>query len=349
MSKDYYKILGVERNATETDIKKAYRKGALKYHPDRNPGNKAAEETFKLIAEAYEVLSDKGKKDLYDKYGEEGLKAGGPPPGAGGFGGGGFSGFGGQGGGAHFNFNPRDANDIFAQFFGGRDPFSAAGGRGGRGGGGMPGGFSFFDMGGSDNSYSDGSDEDMGFGRSTGRRTKDDTIESKLKVTLEELYTGVTKKRKVTKRIMDNSGRSTNVEKILEINVKPGWKTGTRITFPEEGDEAPGRVPADIVFVIQQEPHPVFTREGDNLIMVKNITLKEALTGTEITVKTIEGREVRLPVRDVITPQYEKVLGGYGMPNQKQPHEKGNLIVRFNIEFPRTLTEQQRQVFRENL
>jgi len=163
------------------------------------------------------------------------------------------------------------------------------------------------------------------------------------------MYTGVTKKRKVTKRIMDASGRSTNVEKILEITVKPGWKTGTRITFPEEGDEAPGRVPADIVFVIQQEPHATFTREGDNLIMVKNVTLKEALTGTEVTIKTIEGKEVRVPVREVITPTYEKVLGGYGMPHQKQPHEKGDLIIRFNIEFPRTLTDQQRQVFRENL
>ena len=376
MSKDYYKILGVQKGCSEKDVKSAYRKGALKYHPDRNPGNKAAEEQFKKIAEAYEVLSDKTKRDLYDKYGEDGLKAGGPPPGAGGFGG--FSGFGRNGrwrrrrreeGGTTFNFNPRDANDIFAQFFGGGDPFQAASG-GRRGGGGGMGGFGGFGgmggmggMGGgggggrggfggwdSDNS-TEGSDEDMGGfgGGGGGKRTKDKTIESKLKVTLEELYTGVTKKRKVTKNILDASGKTINVEKILEINVKPGWKSGTRITFAEEGDEAPGRVAADIVFVIDQTPHATFQREGDNLIMVKTITLKEALCGTEVTVKTIEGKEVRIPIRDVISPTFEKPLGGYGMPNQKQPHEKGNMILRFNIEFPKTLSDNQKLILRENL
>lgn len=117
MGKDYYKVLDVPRSATDDDIKKAYRKMALKYHPDKNkaPG---AEEKFKEVAEAYDVLSDAKKKEIYDKYGEEGLK--------GGMGGGGGGGHGGAGpaGGFHYTF-AGDPREMFSQFFGGQDPFAA--------------------------------------------------------------------------------------------------------------------------------------------------------------------------------------------------------------------------------
>jgi curved DNA-binding protein CbpA len=124
MGKDYYAILGLPRTAKEEDIKKAFKKLALKWHPDRNPDNKKqAEEKFKEVAEAYEVLSDPKKREIYDKFGEEGLKAGVDPNAAGGFPGGFPGGFGSFPGGFTFRYSPSNAEDIFAQFFGGRNPF----------------------------------------------------------------------------------------------------------------------------------------------------------------------------------------------------------------------------------
>lgn len=119
-SDDYYKVLGVPRSASEKDVKKAYRKLAIKWHPDKNPTNTAqAEEYFKAIAEAYDCLSDKKKRDTYDRFGKEGINSGG---GTGGDFHGGFSGFGGfSGGSTHFSFS--QADEIFKNFFGGRDPF----------------------------------------------------------------------------------------------------------------------------------------------------------------------------------------------------------------------------------
>lgn len=164
---DYYALLGVAKDATEAQLKSAYKKQALKWHPDRNGGSEEASKKFKEVSEAYEVLSDSNKRAIYDDYGEEGLKAGGgaPPPGAGGFaggfpgGGGGFpGGAGGFPGGASFSFGggmpggggrgggfaASDPNDIFASLFGGAmgggSPFGGMGGGMGGGRGGMPGG-----------------------------------------------------------------------------------------------------------------------------------------------------------------------------------------------------------------
>uniref|UniRef100_A0A452ZW98 J domain-containing protein n=1 Tax=Aegilops tauschii subsp. strangulata TaxID=200361 RepID=A0A452ZW98_AEGTS len=143
MGLDYYKILGVDKAASDDDLKKAYRKLAMKWHPDKNPTNKKeAESKFKQISEAYEVLSDSQKRAVYDQYGEEGLKGQVPPPGAGGGAGGpaGATFFStGADGPTAFRFNPRNAEDIFAEFFGSSSPFGGMGGMGG-GMGGMGGG-----------------------------------------------------------------------------------------------------------------------------------------------------------------------------------------------------------------
>ena len=346
MGKDYYSILGVARTATEDEIKKAYKKKAFKVHPDRNMDKKAwAEEQFKALSEAYEVLVDKEKRAIYDQYGEEGLK-GMPPPGS-------AEGF--EGGpGVRFtsNFHPSDASKIFEEFMRG---FSFGGaGAGGRGatpfgfgeedddpmGGfgfqsGGPrrsaGGNPFFNMGG------------MGGGMGGGPR-KDPPIHKKLNCTLEELYTGKTKKLKVTRRLYDPSGQFVNAEKVLEVPIKPGCKAGTKYTFRNEGDEHPGKEAADMVFEIAEVPHPVFTREGNNLVHTATISLKEALTGTHVMLNTLpEGRPLKVNVRDVVKPGFEKVVAGRGMPLPKDPTQRGDLIIRFNVVWPSSLSADQKE------
>jgi DnaJ family protein B protein 4 len=318
------------------------------------------------------VLADPQKKKIYDQFGEEGLKGGVPTGGEGGGGfpaGGGGGGGGGGGfrsGGTTFHFTPGNAEDIFAQFFGGMGGMGAGmggmggmgnmGGMGGMGGGGFQGFQQHAQHGGMDMD-----DEDYGgmggmggmYGGGGRRKPagsrKQPPIKRKFACSLEELYTGTTKKMKITKTLMDESGKRVNAEKILNINVKPGWKTGTKITFPEEGDEAPGVVPADIIFVLEEKPHAYFVREADNLLYTANITLSQALTGVNIELPTLDGRRLKFAIRDVISPGYIKIASGEGMPLQKDPTRKGDLMIKFNIKFPASLTEEQRKKVKEAL
>jgi len=358
MGVDYYSILGVDRSANEDEIKKAYRKLAIKWHPDKNPNNKElSEKKFKEVSEAYEVLSDPEKRKIYDQFGEEGLK--GVPPGAepGGAGGAGpqFTTF-------HFGtgrpsggFRPSPPEDLFRQFFG------ATGGLGGfnifenmMDEGGFGAGFGGPNFGGAGGApfrtSSRGPTGMPGFGEggfpSSGRgRTspvKQSPIEKRFACTLEELYTGATKRMKITKTILDASGKQMKAEKVLTINVKPGWKAGTKITFPEEGDEEPGIIPADIVFILEEKPHPIFKREGNDLIHTIDVTLRSALTGYTVNIKGLSGQAIRVPINEIITPNYTKVVHGEGMPHQKDPSKKGNLILKFNVTFPRDLNASQK-------
>lgn len=131
-------------------------------------------------------------------------------------------------------------------------------------------------------------------------------------------------------------------EDIVEINIKPGWKSGTKITFAERGDEYPGKIPADMVFEIEELPHPIFKREGNDLVMNHTVSLKEALVGTHVNVTTLSGRHLKVNVRDVIAPNYEKRVKGEGMPNSKDPNVKGDLVIRFRVRWPSSLSEQQK-------
>ncbi|CAJ1978890.1 unnamed protein product [Sphenostylis stenocarpa] len=335
MGVDYYKVLQVDKNAKDDDLKKAYRKLAMKWHPDKNPNNKKeAEAKFKQISEAYEVLSDPQKKAIYDQYGEEGLKGQVPPPDAGGAGATYYSTGDIPG---SFRFNPRNADDIFAEFFGFSSPFGGMGGRGG-GGGGMRSRF-HGGMFGDDMFASFG---DGGVHMSQGVPRKAPPIENRLPCTLEEIYRGTTKKMKISREIADASGKTMPVEEILTITVKPGWKKGTKITFPEKGNEQPNVTPADLVFIIDEKPHGVYTRDGNDLVVTQKISLPEALTGYTVHLTTLDGRNLTIPINNVIHPTYEEVVPREGMPLPKDPSKKGNLRIKFNIKFPTRLTDEQK-------
>ncbi|GMH07267.1 hypothetical protein Nepgr_009107 [Nepenthes gracilis] len=167
-------------------------------------------------------------------------------------------------------------------------------------------------------------------------------IEIKLPCTLEELYKGCTKKMKISREIADISGKTLPVEEILTIDIRPGWKKGTKITFPEKGNEQPGVAPADIVFIIDEKPHNIFTREGNDLVVARTVSLAEALTGYTVNLRTLDGRNITIPISNVIHPKYEEVVPREGMPITKDPTSKGNLRIKFDIKFPSRLTAEQK-------
>lgn len=315
--KDYYSTLGISRDAGEAEIKKAYRKMALKYHPDKNK-SPDAEAKFKNIAEAYEVLSDPKKRTMYDQFGEEGLEGG-----SGGFQGTTFHG---------------DPHELFRQFFGGQDPF------GGKGG------FSMFgDHGnmGSNIFTTFSSTEDMEFepfgGRRGGKR-KDPTINRDIYIALEDLCCGCDKKLKITRNVISPDGTSYPQDKLLTINIKPGWKEGTKITYPGEGDQARGRIPADISFTIKSKPHPLFKRDGNDLHHTVTISLRDALCGGTISIPTIKGPSVQCHLDQVVNPKTEIRIPKKGMPVSKSMGQRGDLIVDFNVVFPAQIPNLNREL-----
>lgn len=314
MGRDYYKILGLPKTASDDEIKRAYRRLALKYHPDKNktPG---AEEKFKEVAEAYEVLSDKTKRDVYDQYGEEGLKGGGP------------SGPGGGGGGFQYTFHG-DPRATFAQFFGNANPFQ-----------------SFFDLGGTERmgnifSFSDDMDKSL-FQRSN----QDPPIEHDLYCSLDEILHGCTKKMKISHKVFQHDGTLCREDKMLVVDVKPGWKAGTKITFQKEGDQGHNKIPADIVFIIRDRSHPYFKREGSDIHYTVKVSLKQALCGFNVEVPTLSGSNIGLHYgNDIVNPNTVKRISGQGLPYPKEPSRRGDLIVNFEIKFPERLSQSVRDV-----
>lgn len=167
-----------------------------------------------------------------------------------------------------------------------------------------------------------GDDSGDAFGSRTSRsraaaaQRKAAPIQHDLNVSLEDLFTGSTKRVRITKKVTDASGRTTQVAATKEISIKPGWKDGTKITYEREGDEAPGVIPADIIFVIKGSPHPVFTRDGDDLNAIVDVSLEDAMRGVNTSIKTLDNRT--LPIREKsVTPQTVKVFHGEGMMNNK--------------------------------
>ncbi|WVZ93236.1 hypothetical protein U9M48_039234 [Paspalum notatum var. saurae] len=331
-SRDYYEILNVDHGATDDDLRRAYRRLAMRWHPDKNPAAKAdAEARFKEITEAYNVLSDADKRAVYDQYGEEGLRGEVPQPGGGG-----------------------GNDDIFAEFFG-STPFTYCNTAGGGGTGG--------NTRGSRQPPPPPPAWDSGFGRSY-RRDKGGgaassstmapplPVESRLACTLEELYVGVTKKMRISRNVVDANGRMKTESEILSIEVKPGWKKGTKITFPGKGNQPWSQLPADLVFVVDEKPHPVYRRDGNDLVAEARVTLAEALGGTVVVLAALDGRELAVDVgggedesgedAPVVCPGYELVVPMEGMPIAREPGRRGSLRIRFDVAFPERLTRRQR-------
>jgi len=339
MGKDYYAILEISKKASDEEIKKAYRKLALKYHPDKNKSPEA-EERFKLVAEAYEVLSDKKKREVYDQFGEDGLNGSIPTGGGGG-------GAGGPGGAYKFSFHG-DPHQTFAQFFGKDSPFDMF--------------FNFNNLGQADThqaSYGGGGMDYEPAGQFAGLsgfnqtprakpKKQDPPIEHDLNVTLEEVLKGCTKKMKINRRVIGPGGERKE-DKVLTVNVKPGWKAGTKITFPREGDQNPSTIPSDIVFIIKDKPHKTFTRDGADVSYHAKISLKDALCGCSLSIPTLEGETINLRINDVVGPTVTRRISGRGLPYPKDPTKRGDLIVHFDISFPVTISDSNKRKLSEIL
>ncbi|CAN0393826.1 unnamed protein product [Ectocarpus sp. 12 AP-2014] len=315
---DYYETLGVQRAASDAEIKKAYRKLAMKWHPDKNKDNTTeASKIFQNIGEAYDVLSDKKNRAIYDQYGAEGLREGVP----------------GQDGRKPEGYTyKQNGQEIFESFFGTHNPFV-----------------------------------DFGFGdtmpfasrlKKKGAR-KPNPVTRDLACSLEELYNGCTKAFKVTRKARDmrqyflgrlnEAGETAEASTQLTVAVKPGWKKGTKITFPGEGDEGVGVLPADVVLVVAERPHEFFSREGNDLIYTSMMSLADALTDCIIEVPTLDGRVLRLPCPEVVSPGYERRLEGEGMPISKNPGSRGDLLIRFKLVFPAFLPHASKVILRRLL
>ena len=354
--RDYYEVLGVERNADADTIKKAYRKAAIKYHPDKNPGDKEAEEKFKEAAEAYDVLSNEDKRARYDRYGHAGMggaSGGGYGGGYGGFGGGGFT-----------------MDDIFEQF---GDIFGGAFGGG---------------------------------GRSRSRVNRGGDIRVTVRLTLQEVAEGVTKKLKLNKTVTcdkcggsgakdassivtcpeckgsgyvitvqnsffgrmqtqtvcptcGGSGRTIKDkcskcggegtergQEIVEVKIPAGIAEGMAVTVRGKGNAARrGGVSGDLIVVIEEEHNPELIRDGNDLIHNMNITVTTALLGGEVEVPTIDGK-VRIKIAPGTHAGKVLRLRGKGLPDVNG-YGRGDIMVVVDITIPDELTKEERKIIEQ--
>jgi molecular chaperone DnaJ len=342
---DFYEILGLSKSASQAEIKKGYRKMAIKYHPDKNPDDKTAEENFKKAAEAYEVLSDENKKARYDQYGHQAFEG---PQGGGGFGGSGMN-----------------MDDIFSQF---GDIFGGGGGFGGFGGG----------------------------GRQRQARVKGSNMRIRVKLTLEEIATGVEKKVKVRRKVKaegvtyktcptcNGSGQQMRVtntilgrmqtattcttcsgageiiskkpngsdaqglitrEETVSINIPEGVTEGVQLKVGGKGNEAPGdsSIAGDLLVLIEEIPHETLKREGTNIHYDLYVNFSEAVLGTNKEVETVTGK-VKIKI-DAGT-QSGKILRlkGKGLPSIER-YGTGDFLIHINVWTPQELDKEQKQFF----
>jgi DnaJ-class molecular chaperone len=159
---------------------------------------------------------------------------------------------------------------------------------------------------------------------------------------LEELYSGCTKKLKVSRQRIQSDGRLGIEDKVLTIEVKPGWKAGTKITFPKEGDDVSGSGPVDVILALREKPHPSFTRQGNDLIFTARVSLASALTGSTVSVTHLDRRVLPIAVNEIVSPGSTKIIANEGMPTAKDPRVKGNLVLQFQVDFPTELSVDQK-------
>eukprot|EP01006_Ploeotia_vitrea_P041543 TRINITY_DN66546_c11_g7_i2.p2 TRINITY_DN66546_c11_g7~~TRINITY_DN66546_c11_g7_i2.p2 ORF type:complete len:419 (+),score=266.62 TRINITY_DN66546_c11_g7_i2:295-1551(+) len=325
----FYKLLGVDKTASKAEIKKAFRRAAVKHHPDKG----GDEDTFKAINEAYKVLGDDDKRELYDKYGEEGVKNGGGP------------------GMGHA--------DIFDLFTGGR-------GRG-RGGGSRQrrGEDVVFPLKVTLDDLYKGCMKKLRLTKNVictgcnGKGGKADAVQmcksckgQGVKVMIRQLGPGMIQQMQTVCNechgertvIADEhkcatcSGKKTlKQKKTLEVYVNKGMRHGQKIEFRGEADQSPNTTPGDVIVVLQQKEHEVFTRDNNHLFMKKSITLVEALCGFEFPIEHLDGRVLLVKSEDgqIIKPGSFQVIRDEGMPKHKNPYVKGDLYIEFEVVFPK--------------
>ena len=351
MKEDFYKILGVSKGASATEIKKAYRKKAIEFHPDKNPGDSKAEEKFKQAAEAYEILSDADKKAKYDRFGHQAFEGGG----GGGFGGGGFGGGG------------MDMDDIFSQF---GDIF---------GGGGGGGGFSGF-SGGGRRAQVKGSNL-----RIRVKLTLEEIangVEKKIKVKRKKVAKGTSYK---TCSTCNGSGQVTRIqntilgrmqtsapcntcggsgqsidkkpsnadehgmlqtEETVSIKIPAGVVEGMQLKVSGKGNEAPGNgISGDLLVAIEEKSHDTLQREGDNLHYDLYISISDAVLGTSKEIDTVNGK-VRIKIEQGVQSGKILRLRNKGIPSINS-YGTGDLLVHINVWTPKTLNKEQKEFFKK--
>jgi molecular chaperone DnaJ len=367
---DYYELLGVARKASVKDIRAAYRKLARKYHPDLNPGDKSAEEKFKQIQEAYEVLSDTKKRQMFDQFGfNVPGPGGGPPPGAGygsaspedihfdfggfDFGGGGGAGAGGAGGGASFR-------DLFSQFFRGANAAQGSGEP-------EPGTDLEYQI---DITFAEamrGTVKKISFTHlevcnvchGTGAEPGDEKVcptcggsgqvtqvSGKMRFQITCSRCGGTGRLRTMCRNCGGEGRVARVES-LDVRIPPGAQTGSRVRVAGRGNAGlHGGPPGDLYIVMKVEPHPFFDRRGDDLFTVVPITVPEASLGAKVEVPTIDGRaQVRIPPG---TNSGKKLrLREKGAPSARHAGKRGDQIVEVQVVVPKPEDERVRNLLKE--
>jgi DnaJ family protein A protein 2 len=338
----YYEILGVPKTAAQDDLKKAYRKAAIKNHPDKG----GDPEKFKELAQAYEVLSDPEKREIYDQYGEDALKEG-----MGGGGGGGV-----------------DPFDIFSSFFG---PSFGGGGGSSRGRRQRRGEDVVHPLKASLEDLYNGTSKKLSLSRSVlcskckGKGSKSGASMrcpgcqgSGMKVTIRQLGPSMIQQMQQPCNECRGTGESINEKdrcpgckgekvhqekKVLEVHVEKGMQHNQKITFPGEADEAPDTVTGDIVFVVQQKEHPKFKRKGDDLFYEHTLSLTEALCGFQLVLTHLDNRQllVKSNPGEVVKPDSFKAISDEGMPMYQRPFMKGKLYIHFTVDFPDSLGPDQ--------
>jgi len=306
--KDYYKILGVDKKASQDEIKKAYRKLAVLYHPDKNQDNKEAEEKFKLINEANEVLGNPEKRKKYDELGENWrqFEQGGTAPGANPWGGTTDQSF-------HYESDlhdifgkadPSDYSDFFEQFFGQRGNRSSSKSQGGRGGAGSTAHF------------------------------KGNDYETEMEITLEEADQG--------------ANRTLQLEEDkLRIATKPGSYDGQLLRIKGKGGKGSSAAHRGDLYVrIRVKPHPQFIRKGNDLYMTHTVDFYTAVLGDDIVVKTLIG-QVKIKIAAGTQNGKTVGIKGKGMPIYEKPDVYGDLYVQIRVQIPENITEKQRELFEQ--
>ena len=310
--KDYYTTLGVAKTATEKEIKQAYRKLARKHHPDVNPGDKNAENRFKELNEAYEVLGDPPKRKKYDELGSNWRayeQAGAPGPNVN---------YGGRPTGQPGGFRTMSEEDM-REMFGDADPFS-----------------DFF------HTFFGGAAAGAPGGEETGRRGRGGRarsgrpgrdVEQEMELGLEDAYRGTTRRLSIA---FDGQART------IDVRIPAGVGDGSRIRVAGEGERgAGGAKSGDLYFRIRLTPHPTFERKGRDLHTRVAVPLTTAVLGGEAEVPTLSGKALRLKVPPTTQNGQVFRLKGHGMPATGKPAEHGDLYAALDVQLPNELTPEQ--------